>query len=468
MKAEILTIGDEVLRGEIVDSNKALIASRLLQLDIECHYQSSVRDDPSDMRDAFLRGATRSDLLLVTGGLGPTRDDLTTEVLAETFGRELEFDEASFEIIHAFFTRVGREMNETNRKQAYFPAGAEILENPVGTAPGFMIEEQGAVVVCMPGVPRELSLMLDEQVLPRIAERVQGGGGASRVRARLLRTFGMGESSLEGELSDLARDGHAELAFRTSFPDNFLRVVARGASVADADTRIEEVVEAIRERIGDLIYGEGDDTLEAVAGRLLSEQGQTVAVAESCTGGLISHRFTDVPGSSEYFLGGVVAYSNEAKHSLLGVPEDLLVEHGAVSEPVARAMAEGVRERFNADIGVATTGISGPGGGSEEKPVGLVYVGIAWSEATQGSDHSRVERFVFAVDRARHRVLTAQVGLDWVRRLLLGLELVGPSLLRSGGGSAPGSHSGMQPAKNFTPRSGAAGLDRAHETSGGN
>ncbi len=484
MKAEILTIGDEVLRGEIVDSNKALIASRLLQLDIECHYQSSVRDDPSDMRDAFLRGVERSDLLLVSGGLGPTRDDLTTEVLAETFGRELAFDEASFEIIRAFFSRVGREMNETNRKQAYFPAGAQILENPVGTAPGFLLEEQGAVLVCMPGVPRELSLMLDEQVLPRIAERLEGGGGASRVRARLLRTFGMGESSLEGELSDLARDGHAELAFRTSFPDNFLRVVARGASVVDADKRIEEVVAAIRERIGDLIYGEGEDTLEAVVGRLLSEQGRTVAVAESCTGGLIAHRFTDVPGSSEYFLGGVVAYSNHAKCSLLGVPEELLSQHGAVSEPVARAMAEGVRERFNADIGVATTGISGPGGGSEEKPVGLVYLGIAWdgaifdsaaepsgslsSGATQGSDSSRVEHFVFAVDRARHRVLTAQVGLDWVRRLLLGLELVGPSLLRSGGGSAPGSHAGSQPEKNFTPRSGAADLDRAQETSGGN
>jgi nicotinamide-nucleotide amidase len=204
MKAEILTIGDEVLRGEIVDSNKALMASRLLQLDVECHYQSSVRDDPKDMRDAFHRGISRSDLLLVSGGLGPTRDDLTTEVLADALGRTLEFDEPSFENLRAFFERIGREMNDTNRKQAFFPAGADILANPVGTAPGFLLEEQGTLVFCMPGVPRELSLMMDEQVLPRIADRLEGSRGVSRVRARLLRTFGMGESTLEGELSDIA------------------------------------------------------------------------------------------------------------------------------------------------------------------------------------------------------------------------------------------------------------------------
>jgi len=484
MKAEILTIGDEVLRGEIVDSNKALIASCLLELDIECHYQSSVRDVPEDMRDAFRRGVSRSDLLLVSGGLGPTRDDLTTEVLAEAFGRGLEFDEASLEVIRAFFDRVDREMNATNRKQAYFPAGAEILANPVGTAPGFMLEEQGALVVCMPGVPRELSLMMDEQVLPRIADRLESSASASRVRARLLRTFGMGESTLEGELSDIATDGRAELAFRTSFPDNFLRVVARGASAEEADTRIGTVVDAIRERIGDVIYGEGEDTLEAVVGRLLTEDGRTLAVAESCTGGLIAEKLTDIPGSSTYFLGGVVAYANAAKEAMLDVPGDMLAQHGAVSEPVARAMALGVRQRFGADIGIATTGISGPGGGSDEKPVGLVFVAIAWDDGRQGrgtgksgapghpesggSEHVVVDGFVFAVDRSRHRTLTAQVALDWVRRLLLGIDLVGPSLMRSGGGSAPGSPTGQAPVKNFTPRIGAIDVDRAQDPSGGN
>ena len=465
MKAEILTIGDEVLRGEIVDSNKALIASRLLELDIECHFQGSVRDDPEDMRDAFQRAVSRSDLLLVSGGLGPTRDDRTTEVLAEAFGRDLQFDEDSFEIIRDFFRRIGREMTETNRKQAFFPSGAEVLANPVGTAPGFLVEEGECLVFCMPGVPRELSKMMDEQVLPRLADRLESSGTISRVRARLLRTFGMGESSLESELADLAQDGQVELAFRTTFPDNFLRVVARGHSIAEVDARIDSVVEAIRERIGDLVYGEGDETLEAVVGRLLAEKAKTIAVAESCTGGLIAEKLTDIPGSSEYFLGGVVAYANSAKQDLLGVPESFLADHGAVSEPVARAMAYGVRERFGADIGVATTGISGPGGGSEGKPVGLVYLAIAWGappgESAAGKDRGLsddtgaenvvVESFVFPVDRSRHRALTAQVALDWVRRMMLGLEWAAPSLMRQAGDSIPGSQAGKETKRNFTP-----------------
>jgi PncC family amidohydrolase len=234
-------------------------------------------------------------------------------------------------------------------------------------------------------------------------------------------------------------------------------VVARGASIAEADARIEGVIAVIRERIGDLIYGEGDQTLEAVVGQLLTEKGRTVAVAESCTGGLIAQKLTNVPGSSDYFLGGVVAYANRAKQRQLGVPEALLAAHGAVSEPVARAMAIEVRERFGSDIGIATTGISGPGGGSDEKPVGLVYLAIAWgapqeqalggasasdsTEAAPGEPAGEgvaVEHFVFSVDRLRHRELTAQVALDWIRRLLLGLELAGPSLMRSGGGSTPG------------------------------
>jgi nicotinamide-nucleotide amidase len=435
VKAELLPIGDEVMRGEIVDSNKSLLAQRLLGLDIECHYQASIRDDSDNMRDAFERAATRSDIVLVSGGLGPTRDDVTTEVLAATFGRELWLDDDSLEQIREFFARIGREMTDPNRKQAYFPVGAEVLPNPVGTAPGFMLEEKGTLFFCMPGVPRELSLMMDEQILPRLEARQKQEGGAMRVRARLLRTFGVGESTLESELQYIARDGETELAFRTSFPDNYLRVVARGASVAEADARIEQVVGQIRAKLGAVVYGEEDESLEVVAGRLLREAGKTVATAESCTGGTIAQKLTDVPGSSAYFLGGVVAYANSAKEQLLGVPAELLEEHGAVSEPVARAMAENVRERFGADIGVSTTGISGPDGGTDEKPVGLVHMALARAGGETHADH-----FVFPVDRPRHRILTAQVGLDWVRRALLGLELTGPSLLRRrGGGSAPGA-----------------------------
>jgi len=436
VKAEIITIGDELLRGEIVDSNKARIAERLLLLDLECRHQVSVLDDPADMRDAFRRAAGRSDFVLVSGGLGPTRDDLTTEVLAETFGRETELDEDSLAVIEAFFARVGREMSDVNRKQAFFPTDADVLPNPIGTAPGFSIREGGAVFFSMPGVPRELDLMMDEQVLPRIEELLTSSGGRVErrvVRAVLLRTFGMGESTLEAELLDLARDGDVELGFRTSFPDNFLRPVARAKTAEEADVRIDQVTAAIRDRLGALVYGEGGDTMESVVGRLLTERGLSVATAESCTGGLIAERITDVPGSSAYFLGGIVAYSNAAKASLLGVPEAMLESEGAVSEPVIRAMAEGVRARFGSDFGVATSGISGPDGGTAEKPVGLVWIALSTAEGT----HS--DSFVFPVDRSRHRSLTAQVALDWIRRSILGAELVGPSLLRrGGGGSAPG------------------------------
>lgn len=431
MKAEVLTLGDELLRGEIVDSNKSFLSERLLSLDIETCFHSSVRDEPTDMIDAFQRAAARARIVLVSGGLGPTRDDLTAEVLAKTFGRRLVLDPAALETIREFFRSVGREMTENNAKQAWFPEGAEVLPNPIGTAPGFMLEESGALFFCMPGVPRELMRMMDEQVLPRIARRAGASGRV--VRAALLRTFGMGESALDAELADVAREGAVTLGFRTAFPDNYLRPVARAADAAEAEALLAAACRVIRERLGAIVYGEGDETLEAVVGRLLAERGRTLAVAESCTGGLIAQKLTDVPGSSAYFLGGVVAYGNAAKRDLLGVPAKLLATHGAVSDEVARAMAEGARARFGADLAVATTGIAGPGGGTPEKPTGLVHVALADGVRTH-ADH-----FVFPLDRQRHRTLTAQLALDWVRRSLLSLELVGPTLLRrTGGASAPG------------------------------
>lgn len=428
MKAEVLTIGDELLRGEIVDSNKSFLSERLLALDIETHFHTSVRDDPDDMIDAFRRAAARSDITLVSGGLGPTRDDLTTEVLAETFGREMVLDADALEGIRAFFRSVGREMSDNNAKQAHFPRGAEILPNPVGTAPGFSMKAGVTRFFCMPGVPRELYRMMDEQVLPRIVESLDRSGSVV-VRARLLRTFGMGESTLDAELKDIATSGNVTLGFRTSFPDNFLRPLARAATIAEAEAELERVSESIRARLGPLIYAESEPnadghSLDAVVGRLLTERSATIAVAESCTGGLIAERITRNAGSSAYFLGGVTAYANSAKTGLLGVPEAVLEEHGAVSDPVARLMAEGVRARFGAEIGIATTGISGPGGGTETKPVGLVYVALA----KEGETHA--DSFVFPLDRIRHRELTAQVALDWVRRTLIGAELVGPTLLR--------------------------------------
>jgi len=369
------------------------------------------------MIDAFKRAASRSQIALVSGGLGPTRDDLTTDALAEAFGLELILDEASLEGIRSLFHAHGREMTENNVSQARFPEGADILPNPLGTAPGFSIAQGSTRFFCLPGVPNEMTRMMDEQVLPRI-EAMRGEGLA--VRARLLRTFGMGESTLDDELKDIAASGDVSLGFRTSFPDNYLRPLARAASAEQAEAALDRVCDAIRQRLGPLVYGEDQQTLDAVVGQMLAERGMTIAAAESCTGGLIATRITDNPGSSAYFAGGVVAYSNAAKSALLGVPAATLEEHGAVSDLVVRAMAEGVRERFNVDIGIATTGISGPDGGTDSKPVGLVHIALAREAATYA------ESFVFRMDRARHRLLTSQIALDWVRRTLLGVELVGP------------------------------------------
>jgi nicotinamide-nucleotide amidase len=274
----------------------------------------------------------------------------------------------------------------------------------------------------MPGVPRELYKMMDEQVLPRL-DRLRGDDQV--VRAALLRTFGMGESNLDEELADVASEAGVSLGFRTAFPDNYVRPLARADDSSEATARLRRVCDAIRAKLGPMIYGQGEaDTMEAVVGRLLDEEGKSIAVAESCTGGLLAQRITGVPGASAYFRGGVVAYANEAKVSQLGVPQALLGEHGAVSEPVALAMARGVRERFGADFGVSTTGIAGPTGGSEEKPVGTVFIGVATAEGAQARD------FFFPFERERHRMVTAQAALDWVRRSLLGAEPVAPRWAR--------------------------------------
>lgn len=425
MKAEILTIGDELLRGEIIDSNKSFLSQRLLTLDIETRWHVTCADDRDDMKESFLRAAARSDVVLVSGGLGPTRDDLTMEVLAATFGKRLVLHEPSLDALRAFFARFGREMSPINEKQAWFPEGADVLENPIGTAPGAMlpVEEGGRTTLffCMPGVPRELYKMMDEQVLPRIAARCRI---ETWQRAALLRTFGVGESNLDEMLRDLALPPGVELGFRTQFPDNHVRPVARAKTESEAQANLETACRLLRERLGALVYAEGEDTLEAATGRLLIERKATLAVAESCTGGMIGELLTATPGSSAYFKGGVVAYWNDAKAALLDVPEAVLAEHGAVSEPTARAMAEGVRRRFATTLGVATTGIAGPTGGSKDKPVGLVYVALATAEGSQ------VRELRLAFDRERNRRLTAQIAIDWVRRHLLGQPLDLPRLGR--------------------------------------
>jgi nicotinamide-nucleotide amidase len=428
--AWVVTIGDELMRGEIVDSNKSFFSERLLRLDIETVRHVTVGDDPDAMAEVLREAAARARIVLVSGGLGPTRDDLTTEVVARTFGRGIYRDEAVLERMQAYFRSLGREMTPNNAKQAEFPEGAEILPNPLGTAPGFLLQveqgprpaqraggerSQGSLIFCTPGVPRELYRMVDEEILPRIEARLARPG---IVRAALLRTFGLGESVLDSELADLARDNDAvTLGFRTQFPDNLVRVVARGSDRAQAERELRRVVDVIRARLGPLVVGEGERGLEEIVGELLLERKHTVAVAESCTGGLLASRLTDLPGSSGYLLEAAVVYSNQAKQRVLGVEPAVLDAHGAVSEPVVRQMAEGMRRKSGADFALATTGIAGPGGGSDDKPVGTLWVALASAERTQA------RRYQLMRDRARNKLLASQIGLEWLRRTLLGLEL---------------------------------------------
>ncbi len=419
----VLTVGDELLRGEIVDSNKAFLSERLLRLDLETGRHVTVPDDAGAIEEVMREAVGRARVVLVSGGLGPTRDDITTEVAARALGRKLVRDVEVLEGIQGFFRSVGREMTENNAKQADFPEGAEILPNPIGTAPGFMLEAEGALLFFMPGVPRELYRMVDEQVLPRIAARLSGD---RLVRSTILRTFGMGESTLDRELSDLARDDpDVTLGFRTQFPDNLVRVVARAPSEEVATAKLVAVVEEIRRRLGPTVLGEGERTLAEIVAELLLEKGKTVAVAESCTGGLLTGALTDIPGSSGYLLEGVVTYSNASKVRDLGVPPELIERHGAVSEEVAAAMAKGVRDRSGANLGLATTGVAGPGGGSEEKPVGTVVIGLSDAEGTV------VHRYQLMRDRTRNRELAVHVALEWIRRRVLGIEIPGETFPRA-------------------------------------
>jgi nicotinamide-nucleotide amidase len=413
--AWVITIGDELLRGEIIDSNKAFLSERLLSLDLETARHVTVPDRFEAIEEVLRDAARRARVVLVSGGLGPTRDDITAEVAARAFGRPLVRDPEVLEGIRGFFHALGREMAENNAKQADFPEGATILPNPIGTAPGFMLEVEGTLLFFAPGVPRELYCMMDEMVLPRIESHL----GADRVvRATLLRTFGLGESNLDRALTDLAADDPGvTLGFRTEFPDNLVRVVVRAGSQAEAEEKLRATVAKIRELLGDLVLGEGERRLEEIVAELLIRKGLTLATAESCTGGLIASRLTDVPGSSRFLIQSIVAYANRAKECELGVSPRDLEMYGAVSEPVARQMAQGLRLRAGTDLAVATTGIAGPSGGTEEKPVGTVYLALAGANGTVS------RRYQLMRDRTRNKQLTSQIALDWVRRSLLDLEV---------------------------------------------
>lgn len=416
MKATILAIGDEIVVGTTTDTNSGFLAQLLRSAGIDVTGFITVADDAAAILRAFRRALEDAELVVTTGGLGPTSDDLTTACVAEFAGVPLDLDEPSLAEIEERFRSRGIEMSPNNRKQALFPRGSIILANADGTAPGFVCEVPRPVggtghIASMPGVPREMRRMAETRLLPWLAERV----GHAAFGSRTYSVVGLTESRMDELMEGAIDPAVARLSFRAAFPRLQVRISVAGSSDEEVTARLEELDRPVRERLGDAIYGIGDIGLEETVGALLRQQRMTVAVAESCTGGLIGHRLTDVPGSSEYFILGVVAYANEMKRALLGVKEETLRQFGAVSEDVVREMAHGAREASGALIGLATSGIAGPGGGTEEKPVGTVCIGISTPDATYAWTHRLGQR-----SRGWIKEMTAQLALDHLRHTLLG------------------------------------------------
>jgi nicotinamide-nucleotide amidase len=410
MKAEILAIGSELVSGQRLDTNSQWLSRRLAEIGIPVHFHTTLGDDLGENLDALRVAIGRSSLVLTTGGLGPTQDDLTRDALAALANVPLVEDAPSLSAIEAMFARRNRPMAPRNRVQALIPRGAEALPNRVGTAPGIRMTVGAAEILCLPGVPSEMMVMYDEQILPRLVTRLATG---HVIVHRVIHLFGRGESEVEAAALDLTvRGRRPEVGITAHDATISFRITCDGPTEADALREIEPTLESIRHRFGELVVGEaeGKDVADALVHEL-ARTGTTLAVAESCTGGLVSAELTRIPGVSAHFLGGVVSYSNDVKASILGVPSDLIAGRGAVSPEVAEAMATGVRERLRADIGLSITGIAGPGGGSAEKPVGLVYLGLASPAGVE------VRRLDLGPEQPRDviRSRAAKNAMNWVR-----------------------------------------------------
>lgn len=407
MKLEIITTGDEVINGVIVDTNTSWIAGRLSGLGVDIVRHTSVADDLDDIGVALREAATRADVVVVTGGLGPTADDLTIEAAAKVFEVSLQRDEGVINKIKSYFEQASRPFSSSNEKQAMIPKGAKVLANKVGTAPGVEFKFNNTVFFFLPGVPKELYQMFDECVLLWIKENCK-----NFVAEKIMTVFGISEASIDEKLQGVDIVG-VRLSFRVKFPYVLLKIVASGLNKLELESCVDRVKEEIKSKLGDYILGEGDVTLGEVVGKLLSEKGMTLAVAESCTGGMLSNEITNVAGASKYFERGIVTYSNTSKSKLLGVSGTTIDRHGAVSEETAREMAVGVRENANVDIGIGITGIAGPSGGTPAKPVGTVFIGLATPKSIT------VDKFCFQRDRIWFKSLAAATALDMVRKYLM-------------------------------------------------
>ena len=415
MKAEIVATGTELLLGQTLNTSTHYLTGQLSRLGIEVDYHSTVGDNAGRLETMLKQAIGRSELVITTGGLGPTEDDLTKELVAKVFGLPMELDQNSLRALEGFFAARKSPMPQNNLKQAYFPHGAEILPNPLGTAPGAILETDRRTVVILPGPPFEMQPMFDNHVRPFLEQKV--GPDAGRMNVRVVKVFGIGESAIEEVLGDLMHRENPAMALLAKRAEMHIRLVSRHNDSRQAIQVLDEAEKEIRRLLGNKVFGRDEDTLTGVAGRALRQCGLTVATAESCTGGMLGSALTQLAGSSAFFLGGVMAYANEVKEKLLGVKTATLARVGAVSPEVACQMAEGVRTRTGADIALATTGIAGPEGGTPDKPVGLVYIGLAGDKGVEA------QRFQFYGGRESVRQLTVNAALDWLRRYLAGLEV---------------------------------------------
>lgn len=415
MNAEIIAVGTELLLGQIVNTNAQFLSQELASLGIGVYYQTVVGDNVDRLRGVFAQALDRADVVILTGGLGPTTDDLTREAVAGILGRELQFSDEVWQAIVARMQRFSRRVPENNRRQAFVPAGATILPNPNGTAPGVAVEHDGKLIALLPGPPREMQPMFRDHVRPLLLQ----GGEQAVIHSTSLRIIGIGESALEELIGDLiAAQSNPTIALYAKLGEVEIRITARAEDIEAANELIRPTEQQIRLRLGSAVYGVNQETLPAVLGQLLLARGWQLAVAESCTGGLISSMITSVAGSSAYFNRGMITYSNQAKVELLGVSVATIESFGAVSAECAREMAAGARNLSGCDVSIAVTGMAGPGGGTAEKPVGTIFVAI------QTPEGELVEKLSMTGDRSAIQERTAKTAINLTRLLVMGKERV--------------------------------------------
>jgi nicotinamide-nucleotide amidase len=411
MICEILTIGDELLIGQVVNTNAAYLAKRMAELGHQVRWIVTVGDDQDELKKALDISWSRSEIVIATGGLGPTHDDITKKVAADYFDSKLIYKPEILDNLKKTFESRGVKFSDANRDQAYIPEKANVIPNPVGTAPALLFEEGGKRCLILPGVPSEMKAICEASIFPVLKS------SESVIQFKTIRTTGIAESRLFERLGDIQEiEGYARVAFLPKFAGVDIRLTAYGRSQAECDQRIGQGLDLVRSKAAKYIYSEDDREMVEVVAELLNQTSQTVAVAESCTGGLLANKLTNISGSSGYFERGVVTYSNEAKMEMVNVPKKTLIEFGAVSSETAVAMAEGIREVSGTDFGISTTGVAGPSGGTKEKPVGLVFIGVASKEGSYG----KMRRFF--KDRIGNKERTVQAALDLLRKELLALK----------------------------------------------